>query len=89
MMEVGKKLQNYLEQNCNNTEGLEVKELSGKFTCDSVVLSGLGLNGNALEDPQSVLRQMSRNMFDVTFWMNIKIMAIFMAPSLSSILGMK
>jgi hypothetical protein len=64
----------------------EVKELCAQYTTDVVATCAYGIRGNALQDPNCEFRRMGREIFEPTFWKNIRITIIFMLPRLAKFL---
>lgn len=68
---------------------LENCDLMGKYTTDAVAISAYGISGNSFLDPNSILRQMSSQLFNSGIKGNIALMCALYAPSLGNILKFK
>jgi cytochrome P450 family 6 len=66
----------------------EAKELCSRYTTDVVATCAYGIQGNALQDPNSEFRQMGKEMLEPSFWSNIRTLIILLLPRLARFLGL-
>ena len=65
--ECGENFEKYIEKIIDKSNEVEVRELSAKFTTDSIGMCAFGLNMNSLEDEDSEFRKIGKKVFEVNF----------------------
>ena len=68
------------------TAEFEAKELCARYTTDVVATCAYGIRGNALQDPDCEFRRMGREMVEPSFWLNIKMLIVFLLPRVAKAL---
>jgi len=51
-----------------------------------VATCAYGIRGNALQDPDCEFRRMGREMVEPSFWLNIKMLIVFLLPRVAKAL---
>lgn len=70
-------------------DGMEAKELGGRFTTDAVATCAFGLEAKSFEDTHSEFREMGRKFMNQDFITGLKHMCLFILPSMAKILRVK
>ncbi|KAJ9580922.1 hypothetical protein L9F63_023894, partial [Diploptera punctata] len=78
-----------LVKNNDNSGEFEARDLCARFTTDVVATCAFGIKGNSLKDPNSIFRQMGRELTNTGTMNTIKLMLLFFIPALSSILKIR
>lgn len=88
---VGDNLLKYLETSpeAKSPNGIEMRELSAKYTTDCVATCAFGLDAKSLTDPKSEFREMGRKFLNTSITTSIRHMMLFVMPSLASILRVR
>jgi len=60
-----------------------------RYTTDVIASCAFGINGHAMEDPQSEFRMYVRNVFDFTFRKGLAGLTAFTAPEIKNLLRIK
>jgi hypothetical protein len=68
---------------------LDVVETMYRYTTDVIASCVFGINGHALEDPQSEFRMYLRNIFDFTVLKGLAGLTAFTAPAVQKLLKVK
>ena len=58
-----------------------------RYTTDVIASCAFGINGHAMEDPQSEFRMYVRNVFDFTFRKGLAGLTAFTAPEVKNLLN--
>ncbi|XP_018576951.1 probable cytochrome P450 6a13 [Anoplophora glabripennis] len=66
LVSCGEVLEKYVEGHIDNVEGLDVKEVLGKFSTDIIGSCAFGLECNSFKDPNSPFRKYGREAFEVS-----------------------
>lgn len=88
---VAQNMVDYLKNNprATDSEGIETKELSAKFTTDCVACCAFGLNGKSFQEENSEFRQMGRKLLSPGKLLALKHRIIFFIPELASVFRIK
>ena len=84
--ECGEHFEKYLEKVTAEPGSIEVRELTAKFTTDSIGVCAFGLNMNSLENEDSEFRRIGRKMFDTDFLTTLKRSLRDLSPTLLKLL---
>ncbi|KAJ9580927.1 hypothetical protein L9F63_023899, partial [Diploptera punctata] len=91
VQEVCSDLMEYLNESCKSGKEclVEAKELSTKFTADSVANCAYGLKQNSFKNPDSEFRKYGRIFLEPTIWKGIEQGCVILAPRLADFLRFK
>nr|QYA71974.1 cytochrome P450 [Anoplophora glabripennis] len=78
MEKVAKNFAKYLKT--HEGEALNLKDLCGRYTCDTVALSAFALEGNSFEDPNAQFLQIVRTFVTPGTWQAFKFAISFYVP---------
>ncbi|KAK9508526.1 hypothetical protein O3M35_006066 [Rhynocoris fuscipes] len=87
MYDVCKEMIQYLQN--TDEEYIEAHDMMGKYSTDIVGSCAYGIQSNSFKDANSVLRQVSKSMFDGTYRGNIALLCALYAPKLGNIFRYK
>lgn len=74
-----------LEEPAKNKEAFEVREMMARYTTDVIASCAFGIEGHALQNPNSEFREMGRKMLDNSgFFQSLKTFIIFSMPSVAT-----
>ncbi|XP_053673740.1 probable cytochrome P450 6a17 [Anopheles nili] len=76
IVDVGKKLDQYLEARCAKVQLIDVKELLARFLTDVIASWAFGIESNSLNDPQSHFRQMGKQMVNLPKYKALKMLGV-------------
>jgi hypothetical protein len=68
---------------------VDVVETMYRYTTDVIASCAFGINGHAIEDPQSEFRMYLRNVFDFSFKKGLAGLTAFTAPEIKNLLKLK
>ena len=60
-----------------------------RYTTDVIASCAFGINGHALEDPNSEFRMYTRNIFDFSVQKGLAVLTAFTAPEIKNLLRIK
>jgi hypothetical protein len=66
-----------------------VAEMMHRYTTDVIASCAFGINGYALEDPNSEFRMYARNIFDFSVRKGLAALTAFTAPEIKNLLRIK
>ncbi|XP_054265248.1 cytochrome P450 6j1-like [Macrosteles quadrilineatus] len=82
-------LDKYLENVAKSNETVEFKDLLSRFTSDSISSCLFGLQTNAVMEKDSEVRKISKLMFPIELWNQIKLMLSINQPYVYDLLGLE
>lgn len=80
ILECGKNLEMFLEQRAETNEPMDIKDVLARFTTDTIVSCGFGLECDTLKDPDSDFRKHGRLVFNETLLQHLKMLLGRIAP---------
>lgn len=84
--ECGQMFEEYIDKIAEKGKTVEIRDLTAKFTTDSIGACAFGLNMNAIGDHDSEFREIGRDMFETNFMNNIRRLLRDMSPTLYKLL---
>lgn len=84
--ECGQMFEGYIDKIAEKGETVEIRDLTAKFTTDSIGVCAFGLNMNAIGDQDSEFREIGRDMFKTDFLNNLRRLLREMSPTLYRLL---
>ncbi|XP_053675741.1 cytochrome P450 6A1-like [Anopheles nili] len=76
IVDVGTKLDQYMEEKCTGAQLIDIKELLARFLTDVIGSCAFGIECNSLKNPQSEFRQMGKRMINLP---KLKALKVFFA----------
>lgn len=90
MNAVAQNMVNYLESEVKlGGNPMDTKELASKFTSDNVATCAFGMHGKAFEDPNAEFRNVGRRIIEPSFIFTLKMMLLFLFPSLTKLFSLR
>ncbi|XP_031634047.1 probable cytochrome P450 6d5 [Contarinia nasturtii] len=88
-IDCGSILENYLEKLATNGEILDVSEISASHSTNIIASVAFGIDIDCIKNPDCEFRVCGRQMFETSFWNNLRFAMFFIAPKLMSLLRIK
>jgi len=85
LVDCGNQLRAHVEQSAANGDTIEVKDILAKFSTDIIASFAFGVQCNCLQNPNAEFRIWGRKIFQTNFKTGIRDLAIFLSPTLASI----
>lgn len=89
LIDCGGTLQNYLEKLVNNGEMLDVREISASHATNVIASVAFGIDCDAINNPNNEFRICGRKFFESSFWNNLRIAMVFIAPKMMNFFRIK
>lgn len=80
LLEQAARLEKIVCDASENYEEVDVRDLAARFTTDSIVACGLGVDTNSLNDDSSVFRKLGKRIFDIKLRDQLVFMSKCIAP---------
>jgi len=85
LVDCGNQLRAHVEQSAANGDTIEVKDILAKFSTDIIASFAFGIQCNCLQNPNAEFRNWGRKIFQTNLKTGIRDLAIFLSPTLASI----
>ncbi|XP_058793135.1 cytochrome P450 6B1-like [Phymastichus coffea] len=83
----GTHFQNYVERLAEKSDAVDCRELTAKFTTDSIGVCAFGLNMNSIAEEDSEFRKFGRSLFEPSFRNKAKRLLRQFAPAIYDVIG--
>jgi cytochrome P450 family 6 len=85
LVDCGKELRAHVGQSAADGDTIEVKDILAKFSTDIIASFVFGIQCNCLQNPNAEFRNWGRKIFQTSLKTGIRDLAIFLSPTLASI----
>ena len=86
MVDISKIMNEVLLEPAKMGDTIEAKDIAGRFTTDVISSCAFGVEANSLKNPDSVIRQMGKKIFEPSWKSVLRIMTSFFAPDIARFL---
>ena len=86
MVECGKELQEVLMEFARVGDVVDIKEYSARFATDIISSTAFGIEAHSLKNPNAIVRQMGRKVFEPTWNIMLRNLASFFVPDVARLL---
>lgn len=84
LVDGGKSLQTYMDGIAKNSETIEIRELSARYTTNIIASVAFGVDVNCIDNPNTAFRKYGRQFFAINLKNGLRFLAMFIFPKILS-----